>query len=283
MFIFFMALYFIANTVCRLLIRVFTQKTKLDAYSASFAITISTYIVGLAYGLLRLEQPLLQGFTPMAALLVFGVGMMQVFAGKIAVITQKHIETAQYSVIRMLQVPISVVISTLFLGEALTLVQTVGMLSILAGVSIVSTGGKIPRLKHFGRYELLTIANSAFLGVYTVFNRYLIEQTSLSTLMVVWAGIEMIPLLATIIKRPTQMPAKSDIVLALGIGATAVLNIVAFWLAVAIAGNVALVSSLSAFRVVAIFAGSYLILKEKNNLTPKIIGSLLAVVGLLLG
>ena len=278
-----MALYFIANTMCRLLIRVFTQKTKLDAYSASFAITISTYIVGLAYGLLRLEQPLLQGFTPMAALLVFGVGMMQVFAGKIAVITQKHIETAQYSVIRMLQVPISVVISTLFLGEALTLVQTVGMLSILAGVSIVSTGGKIPRLKHFGRYELLTIANSAFLGVYTVFNRYLIEQTSLSTLMVVWAGIEMIPLLATIIKRPTQMPAKSDIVLALGIGATAVLNIVAFWLAVAIAGNVALVSSLSAFRVVAIFAGSYLILKEKNNLTPKIIGSLLAVVGLLLG
>lgn len=278
-----MALYFVANTMCRLLIRVFTQKTKLDAYSASFAITISTYIVGLAYGLLRLEQPLLQGFTPMAALLVFGVGMMQVFAGKIAVITQKHIETAQYSVIRMLQVPISVVISTLFLGEALTLVQTVGMLSILAGVSIVSTGGKIPRLKHFGRYELLTIANSAFLGVYTVFNRYLIEQTSLSTLMVVWAGIEMIPLLATIIKRPTQMPAKSDIVLALGIGATAVLNIVAFWLAVAIAGNVALVSSLSAFRVVAIFAGSYLILKEKNNLTPKIIGSLLAVVGLLLG
>ena len=283
MFIFFMALYFVANTMCRLLIRVFTQKTKLDAYSASFAITISTYIVGLAYGLLRLEQPLLQGFTPMAALLVFGVGMMQVFAGKIAVITQKHIETAQYSVIRMLQVPISVVISTLFLGEALTLVQTVGMLSILAGVSIVSTGGKIPRLKHFGRYELLTIANSAFLGVYMVFNRYLIEQTSLSTLMVVWAGIEMIPLLATIIKRPTQMPAKSDIVLALGIGATAVLNIVAFWLAVAIAGNVALVSSLSAFRVVAIFAGSYLILKEKNNLTPKIIGSLLAVVGLLLG
>ncbi len=283
MFIFFMALYFIANTVCRLLIRVFTQKTKLYAYSASFAITISTYIVGLAYGLLRQEQPLLQGFTPMVALSVFGVGVMQVFAGKIAVVTQKHIETAQYSVIRMLQVPSSVVISTLFLGEALTLMQTVGMLSILAGVSIVSTGGKIPRLMHFGRYELLTIANSAFLGVYTVFNRYLIEQTSLSTLMVVWAGIEMIPLLATIVKRPTQMPVKSDIVLALGIGATAVLNIVAFWLAVAIAGNVALVSSLSAFRVVAIFAGSYLILKEKNNLTPKIIGSLLAVVGLLLG
>lgn len=283
MFIFFMALYFIANTMCRLLIRVFTQKTKLDAYSASFAITISTYIVGLAYGLLRQEQPLLQGFTPMVALSVFGVGVMQVFAGKIAVVTQKHIETAQYSVIRMLQVPSSVVISTLFLGEALTLMQTVGMLSILAGVSIVSTGGKIPRLMHFGRYELLTIANSAFLGVYTVFNRYLIEQTSLSTLMVVWAGIEMIPLLATIVKRPTQMPVKSDIVLALGIGATAVLNIVAFWLAVAIAGNVALVSSLSAFRVVVIFAGSYLILKEKNNLTPKIIGSLLAVVGLLLG
>ena len=159
-----MALYFVANTMCRLLIRVFTQKTKLDAYSASFAITISTYIVGLAYGLLRQEQPLLQGFTPMVALSVFGVGVMQVFAGKIAVVTQKHIETAQYSVIRMLQVPSSVVISTLFLGEALTLMQTVGMLSILAGVSIVSTGGKIPRLMHFGRYELLTIANSAFLG-----------------------------------------------------------------------------------------------------------------------
>ena len=162
------------------------------------------------------------------------------------------------------------------------MIQAAGMVSILMGVSIVSTGGRIPRMRHFGRYELLTLANSIFMGVYIIFNRYLIEQTSLSTLMVVFAAIEAFPLLIAVINRPIERPACSDIQLSLGIGLTAVMNIVAFWLAVELAGNVALVSSLSAFRIVTIFLGSYLVLKEKDNPRQKAVGSLLAIIGLLM-
>jgi len=282
MFIFLMALYFIANTAGRLLIRVFTQKTKLDPYSASLAIMAPSYLIGLTYGLTQQEQPLLLGFTPMLAGLVLLVGVMQVLSGKISMITQKHIETAPYIVMRMLFVPTSVLVSTLFLGESLTLIQLAGMISILTGVSIVSTGGKLPHVKHLGRYELLTLANSIFLGVYVIFNRYLIEQTSLSTLMVVFAGLEMIPLLLTVAKRPLMKPSKMDLKLSLGMGITSVIHIVAFWLAVELVDNVALVSSLSAFRIVTIFIGSYIILKEKSNFKQKVIGSLLATAGLLL-
>lgn len=280
MFIFLMALYFIANTASRLLIRVFTQKTKLDPYSASLAIVAPSYLIGLIYGLTQQDQPLFQGFTPLLAGFVLAIGVMQVVSGRVSIITQKHIETAPYIVMRMVFVPTSVLVSTLFLGESLTTTQLLGMASILAGAVIVSTGGKLPHIKHFGRYELLTLANSVFLGVYVIFNRYLIEQTSLSTLMVVFGGIEIIPILLTVAKNPLIKPTKSDLKLSLGMGATSAVHIVAFWLAVDITGNVALITSLSAFRIVTIFIGSYILLKERSSLKWKKIGSLLAAVGL---
>lgn len=282
MFIFLMALYFIANTAGRLLIRVFTQKTKLDPYSASLAIMAPTYLIGLTYGLTQQEQPLLQGFTPMLAGLVLLVGIMQVLSGKISMITQKHIEAAPYVVIRALSVPTSVLISTLLLDESLTLIQLVGMISILTGVSIVSTGGKMPHIKHLGRYEALTLLNSIFLGAYVIFSRYTIEQTSLPTMMVLFSGIEIIPLLLTIARRPLMKPSKLDLKLSIGMGMSFAIHIVTFWLAVDLVDNVALVSSLSAFRIVTIFIGSYLVLKEKDNPKQKVVGSVLATVGLLL-
>jgi drug/metabolite transporter (DMT)-like permease len=276
-----MAVYFIANTASRLLIRVFTQKTKLDPYCASLAIMLPAYLFGMGYGLTQQQQPLLQGVTSSLIGLVLVVGVLQVLSGKISMITQRHIETAPYMVIRMLFVPVSVIASTLFLGESLTSSQLVGMTSILIGVVIVTTGGKLPRLKHVGRYESLTLANSVFLGLYVVFSRYLIEQTSLATLMIVFAAIEMIPLLVTVFLRPLQHPSRFDLALSLGMGATTAIHIVAFWLAVELVGNVALATSISSFRIVTIFMASYLILSERSNPLQKIGGSILATVGLL--
>jgi len=282
MFIFLMALYFIANTTARLLIRVFTKSTKLDPYSASLAIMIPTYLFGLVYGLTQKSEPLLQGVTPLLIGLVLAVGVLQVVSGKISMITQKHIETAPYTVMRMLSVPTSVLISTVFLNERLTAMQLVGMISILGGVSIVSTGGRMPHIKHLGRYEVLTLLNSIFLGLYIIFVNYLIDQTSLATLMVVFTGIEQLPLLVTVAKRPLMKPSKLDLKLSLGMGLSSKISILSFWLIVGLADNIALVTSLSAFRVVTIFIGSYIILKEKSNLKQKIAGSVLATVGLLL-
>jgi len=279
MFIFLMALFFIANTASRLLIRVFAQKTQLDPYHASLAILLPSYLFGVVYGLSQQEQPLFEGFTPMLALMVLFMGVAQVVSGKVSMITQKHIETASFMVIRSMSTPASVMVSTLFLGEGLTLPQFLGMVGIVIGAIAVSTGGKAPHIKHVGRYELLTLANAVFMGTYVVFNRFLIEQTSLSTLLVVFAGIELTPLLVTIARRPLIKPTTLDIRLSLGIGIASVVHIIAFWLAVELVDNVALVSSLVAFRVVTVFAGSYFILGEKSDIRQKVIGSIMATAG----
>lgn len=282
MFVFLMVVYFTANTATRLLVRVFTQTTSLNPYTASFLIMAPTYIVGLVYGVSQQSQPVLQGVTPALIFIVFIVGMLQVVSGRIAITTQKHIETAPYTVMRMIFVPVSILISTLMLGESLSLVQTIGMVSILIGVSVVSTGGRVPHFKHIGHYEALTLINSVFLGAYVVLGRYLIHETSLPTLLIVFGGVELIPLIITLLKVPYTKPSRLDVSLAAGIGIASAVHIVAFWLAVDLVGNVALVSSLSAFRIVTIFIGSHIILKEKSNLRQKVAGSLLATVGLLL-
>lgn len=282
MFIFLLTLYFVANAAGRLMTRVMTQTTKLDAHSTALAVTLPTYLFGVIYGLLRQDGPLLEGVTPLLLLSALALGILRIESFRVSMVTQKHIETASFAILRMGNIPASVLVAALFLGEGLNVSQLAGMASILIGVTVVSTGGKMPHIKHFGNYELMALADSAFLGAWLVFNRYLITQTSLSTLMVLFAGIDLLPLIVTVWKRPTVLPSKKDIKLSAIIGFTTNLHIIAFWLAVAITDNVSLVSSISAFRVVAIFLASYLILKEKSHLKIKILGSTFALFGLML-
>lgn len=282
MFIFLMALYFIASTCARLLTRVFTQHTKLDPYTANLLMMGSAYITGLFYGLSQLEGSLFAGVTPLLLLLVLFVGGIMTLFGKVSFIAQKHIDAAPFTVIRMLSVPVSVLLSTLFLGESLHGLQLIGMLSILIGVSIVSTGGKRLFSGHVGRYELLSIFSSVLLGVYMIYVRMVISQTSLATYTILFVGIESLPLLGVVLSRPKILPTAKDIKFSVGWGVASAIHIVAFWTAVGIIDNLATVSSVSAFRVVTIFAASYVLLDEKKHLNQKIAGSILAVIGLLL-
>lgn len=282
MFILIMVLYFIANTAARILTRVFTQHTKLDPYTASLLMSASMYFTGLIYGLFQLSGSLFAGITPgLLALGVLAGVVMTVFA-KLNFIAQKHIDTAPFIVMRMLSVPVSVLISTLFLDESLHGAQLIGMLSILVGVSVVATSGKHIFNGRIGRYELLCIACSTVLGIYTIYARMVISQTSLATYTILFMGLEIIPLLIIVLSRPKIRPNRKDLRLSIGTGAATAMHVIAFWAAVAVVGNVAIVSSASAFRVVTIFIASYVLLGERKHLNQKLVGSALAVLGLLL-
>ncbi len=282
MFIFLMALYFIANTAAKLLVRVFSKKTQLDPHAANLATRLPGYLFGVAYGLQQQSQPLLEGVTPPLLALTAFTAMLSVVAGKISIIAIKNLDIASYTLLQMLSVPVSVVISSLLLSEGLTFAQTLAMTCILVGVSIVGAGGRLPRTKHIGKYESYALLNSLFSGSFIVLGRYLIEQTSLSTMLVLFAGMEIIAVLLVASKSTLKKPSMSDIRLSLGIGASFAIGMIAFWLAADSIDNIALVSSLASFRVVTIFAASYVLLKEKSNLKQKLVGSALATAGLLL-
>ena len=281
-----MALYFIANTAARLLVRVFSKNTKLNPYAANLLLQIPTYTGMLIFGCATLQGSIFASVTPLIMLLMVLLGLAQVYFNKVSLIAQKHVETAPYMVLRQVSVPVSVFLSTVFLGESLNAKQIVGMFVIMSGTYLVaSNGGKI-KVKHFSRHELMTISYGVYLAFYSIIIRYLQIETSLSTILVVGGLLELIPSFVTTHKVSSKISLEKlnrrEVLLACFIGLLSAMHIVTFWLAVNYAQNVALVSSVSSLRIVTIFAGSYLLLKEKSNFKLKLAGTLIALVGLLL-
>lgn len=281
-----MALYFIANTTARLLVRVFSKNTKLNPYAANLLLQIPTYTGMLIFGIVTLQDSIFAGVTSEIMLLMVLLGVAQVYFNKVTLIAQKHVETAPYMVLRQVSVPVSVLLSTIFLGETLDAKQIAGMFVIMSGTYLVaSNGGKI-KIKHFSRHELMTISYGVFLAFYTIFTRYVQIKTSLSTVLIIGGLLEVIPSFVTTHKVSSKISLEKlnqkEVLLACLIGLFSAMHIVTFWMAVNYTQNIALVSSVSSFRIVTIFVGSYLLLNEKSDFKLKLAGTLVALVGLLL-
>ncbi len=281
-----MALYFIANTASRLLVRVFSQTTSLNPYAANLLLQIPTYTGMLLFGLLTLQNSIFAGVTPQIVLLMILLGIAQVYFNKVTLIAQKHVETAPYMVLRQVSVPVSVLLSTIFLNETLDFNQIIGMFVILFGTYLVaSNGGKI-KIKHFSRHELMTIGYGVYLALYSIIIRYLQIETSLSTVLIIGGLLELIPSYLTTHKVSSKISLEKlkqkEVFVSFLIGLFSAMHIVTFWLAVEYSQNIALVSSVSSFRVATIFVGSYLLLNERSSFRLKLGGTLVALIGLLL-
>lgn len=281
-----MALYFIANTAARLLVRVFSKNTKLNPYAANFLLQIPTYIGMFLFGLFTLQDSMFAGISLKILLLLTLLGIAQVYLNKVTLIAQKHVETAPYMVLRQVSVPVSVLLATLFLNESLNTKQIVGMVVIMLGTYLIaSNGGKI-KIKHFSRYEMMTIGYGVYLAFYSIIIRYVQIETSLSTVLIVGGLLELIPSYVTTHKVSSKISleklSRKEVLLAGFIGLFSAIHIVTFWLAVNYSQNISLVSSVSSFRIVTIFVGSYLLLNEKSDFKLKLAGTLVALVGLLL-
>ncbi len=286
MFIFLMVLYFIANTVARLLIRVFSKNTKLNPYAANLLLQIPTYLGMLAFGLASLQGSIFAGITPGIFLLMTVLGIVIVYFNNLTLIAQKHVETAPYMVLRQISVPVSVLLSTIFLSEVLNAKQIAGMIVILSGTYLVASNGGKLKIKHFSRHELTVILYGIFLAFYSIVTRYLQIETSLSAILIIGGLLEIIPNAAATIKVSSRIHVQeiklTEVYLACLIGLFSAVHIVTFWLAVNYTQNIALVSSISSFRIATIFIGSYLLLKEKGDFKLKLAGTIVALVGLLL-
>lgn len=282
MFIFLILLYFIANTSARLLVRVFSKHTNLNSYTANLLLAVPTYLGMLVFGLATLEGSLFEGFTPLLLLMILLVSIILVFMSKLTLKAQKHLETAHYMVLRQVSVPASVLISTVFINESLNFLQVIGMIVILSGSYLVATSGGKKHIKHIDRYEIMAIIYGLFLGLFVVASRYFQLQTSLAAMLIIGGAIEMIPSAVFAYMEPSQKISLYEYKLAILIGLASAVHIITFWLAVNNSSNVALVSSIGSFRIVTIFIGSYLILKEKSDLKLKLTGTFIALIGLLL-
>jgi len=277
-----MMLFLLASTSSRLLTRVFTRNTSLNPYAASFLLQITTYAAGLIYGLSQASQPLLQGMNVPLIITIVLTSCVMVLFGKVSFITQKHVDTAPFTVMRLLSVPVSVTLSHLFMGDSLALPQLIGMAAIIVGVSIIATAGKSLFASTLGRYELLCIVNSILLGFYVLYTRLIIAETSLATYLVLVIGIEVVSSALVLFGKSSVWPSKKDVNLSVSAGIATSISVITFWTAFEIVGNLATVSNIAVFRLATIAIASYLLLNEKSYLSQKIAGTTLAIIGLII-
>lgn len=223
-----MITYFTANTTSRLLVRVFTQKTQIKPYAASAAVTASSNIGLIIFGLRAANGEIFSAVTPTILFILISIAIMSAYFGKLSMTAQKHVDTASYMVLRQVSVPTSVLISTLTLNEGMEAIQILGMFVILSGSYIVGSGGKRIKISNFGRYQLQILAYGLFLGLYSISARLIEQRTSLSTLLVLGGACEIVIAIQMAWRESKSQYSKSDFIYIILIGLGTTVHVVSF-------------------------------------------------------
>jgi drug/metabolite transporter (DMT)-like permease len=256
-------------------------KTKNPDNSGQIAFAFQTALV---VSILSLVLPLfsdfkLSGSPSTLIFLTLSTGILGAGFYISSFIAQKHVEAGVSTLIANINTPITIFFSTLFLSEGLTLKQIIGTLILLFSIIIVSKQHKIGRFK-FDRYFLLMVLSGIFLAFILVIDRALINTTGLvaGIILSFWSTCAFLGLATWLTKNKSNY-SKEDI------GTTGVLRFLqnmSWYVLVYLVGNLGVVSAVSTFKVVIMFVIAAIFLHEREDLSRKIFGSVVAVAGLLL-
>jgi uncharacterized membrane protein len=194
-------------------------------------------------------------------------------------VAQKHVDAGVSSIVSNIYTPITIVLATVFLDESLRPLQIVGTALLLLAIIIISKKHRIGRFR-FDKYFLMMLASGAMLGVSLVAERALQKITGFSagTLFSWWAQCIALGIAAWYFKNKSSYNAKDTTIT----GLLRFLQALSWVLLIYTVANLSIVSSVTTFKVVVIFGAAAIFLKEREDLPRKIIGSLIAVAGLLL-
>ena len=278
MIIFAYLFYFIAATIAPIQRRWLSIRNeggnKIDL---SFKVSLITSIFVLA---LPLFSPfVLHGLFLTIALLLVAVGIGGIGWNISYFTAQRHVEAGTTSVLSNVYTPITIVLSTIFLGEGLRGLQILGTALLIVAAVVVSKKHKIGRIT-YDRYFWLMIFGGASLSVLLVASRELMKITGFtaSTILSWWAVCLGLGILAFFAKSRTTY-TKKDLIIT---GGLKFFQDLAWSLLTYVVANLSVVSSVTTFKIVVMFVVAAIFLKEKDDLGRKIFGSLIAVAGLLL-
>lgn len=192
---------------------------------------------------------------------------------------QKHVEAGVTSVVSNIYTPVTIILSTVFLHEKLTAVQIVGTLLLLLAIFIVSKKHHIGRFK-FDKYFLLMLSSGVMLAFVLVADRALVKITGFTagTILSWWSTCICLGIVTILTKNKSEY-SKKDVMIT---GGLRFLQNLSWAILTFVVGNLSIVSSITTFKVVIIFIAAALFLHEREDLPRKILGSVVAVVGLLL-
>lgn len=272
--------YFIAASASPLQRRWLATKKDADSKEQvdfAFKVTLVTVVLSL---LIPLFSPFKLDGNPYHLILlslVCGVGGASFFAASF--VAQKHVEAGISSVVTNIYTPITIVLASLLLNEGLTSIQIIGTVLLLIAMVIVSKKHRVGRFR-FDQYFLLMLSAGVMLGATITAERALMNITGFTagTLLSWWSQCAALGI-AALITKSRHTYSRRDVLITGGLRFFQSLS----WVIVLfVVGNLSVVSSVTTFKVVAVFLAAALFLKEREDLPRKIFGSVIAVMGLLL-
>ena len=124
------------------------------------------------------------------------------------------------------------------------------------------------------------ILSGVLLGFLLVAERTLQKTTGFSAGTIFsWVAQASFLGLAVLVTKSKHEYSKKEIAIS---GAVSAIGSLSYVILVTVVGNLSIVSAITTFKVVIIFLAAALILKEREDLPRKILGSIVAVIGLLL-
>lgn len=194
-------------------------------------------------------------------------------------IAQKYVEAWISNLVSNIYTPITIILATLFLNEKLTNIQIIWTIFLLIWMIVVSKQHKIGRFK-FDRYFIMVVIAWITLGITITAERALQKMTGFSawTMISWWSQCATLGII-TLITKDKNYYTKKDIAITWVLRFLQSLSWVTLLFVV---WNLSLVSAVTTFKVVIVFIAGAIFLNETDHLPRKIIGSLIALIWLLL-
>ena len=194
-------------------------------------------------------------------------------------IAQKHVDAGITTLVSNIYTPVTIILASVFLNERLTLMQIIGTLLLLFAIVLISKKHRQGKLR-FDKHFLMMFAGGVMLGVLLTAERSLQKITGFTagTLLSWWSQSIVLGIAVLIMKDKTRHTTKDTLIT----GVLRFFQSLSWVILIFIVSNLSVVSAVTTFKVVVIFAAAALFLNEREDLPRKIFGSFIAVVGLLL-
>lgn len=192
---------------------------------------------------------------------------------------QRHVDAGVTSLVSNIYTPITIILSIIFLKEGLTNLQILGTILLLSSMFIVSKKHRVGRFK-FDKYFLMVLTSGVMLGILLVAERAMVKMTGFTLgIMLSWFAQFAVLGLITFFTKSRHTYTNKEVAIT---GGLKFLQSLSWTTLVFIVGNLSVVSSITTFKIVLMFIAGALFLNEKEDLNRKILGSIIAVIGLLM-
>lgn len=269
----------IFGSLTTLLQRILMKDQKSDpiSYSIFFQIVIGILIGSFGFLTADMSLPNLQNLIPnLIMMIAFFVILNILYFNAL-----KLIEVSEFTVIFSSRIIFTILASSIFLSEGLSIKQLFGALLILAGVILVAT--KKVRV-NYGRGELYAILGAIVIGFATTNDRFILKSLNLYPYVSFAFFAPAITMMLIFPKSLNRMRsflnfnlfAKSILMCILN-----ALAVIAFYTALKLSNNSSQVVTVNLTSVILTVFLGIILLKERDHLERKIFGATLNFIGLI--